>query len=133
MQTDVNIDLKEYFNFSFKSYFSLSYFNQVIPLIICLMQLYGGVLLLIKPTKSNPILALFGVTVLEEVLFSWLGLIVIDFPMPIIILFFCNALLALLIAYSDTINQKRLSLKNGISSLIIGTMINAIAYSYNFL
>jgi hypothetical protein len=90
--------------------------------------LYGGVLLIIKPIKSNPVLALFGFTVLEEIVFSWFGLISIDFPIYIVAIFFSSALLALWIAYSNTINQKHLSLKEGVSSLIMGTLINALSY-----
>ncbi len=128
IQSDLNINIKEYFDYSFKSYFSLSYFNQILPLILCFILLYGGVLLIIKPIKSNPVLALFGFTVLEEIVFSWFGLISIDFPIYIVAIFFSSALLALWIAYSDTINQKHLSLKEGVSSLIMGTLINALSY-----
>jgi len=128
IQSDLNINLKEYFDYSFKSYFSLSYFNQILPLILCFILLYGGVLLIIKPIKSNPVLALFGFTVLEEIVFSWFGLISIDFPIYIVAIFFSSALLALWIAYSNTINQKHLSLKEGVSSLIMGTLINALSY-----
>ena len=128
IQSDLNINLKEYFDYSFKSYFSLSYFNQILPLILCFILLYRGVLLIIKPIKSNPILALFGFTVLEEIVFSWFGLISINFPIYIVVIFFSSALLALWIAYSDTINQKHLSLKEGVSSLITGTLINALSY-----
>jgi len=128
LQTDVNTDLKEYFDFSLKSYFSLSYFSQVLPLIICLILLYGGLLLLVKPTRSNPILAVFGFAVLEEIVFSWFGIISINFPTYIVAIFFSSALLALWIAYSDTINQKHLSLKEGVSSLILGTIITAFSY-----
>jgi len=128
IQSDLNINLKEYFDYSFKSYFSLSYFNQILPLILCFILLYGGVLLIIKPIKSNPVLALFGFTVLEEIVFSWFGLISINFPIYIVVIFFSSALLALWIAYSDTINQKHLSLKEGVSSLITGTLINALSY-----
>ena len=128
IQSDLNINLKEYFDYSFKSYFSLSYFNQILPLILCFILLYGGVLLTIKPIKSNPVLALFGFTVLEEIVFSWFGLISINFPIYIVVIFFSTALLALWIAYSDTINQKHLSLKEGVSSLITGTLINALSY-----
>lgn len=130
--TDLSFSLTEYFDYSFKAYFSLSYFNQILPLILCLVLLYGGLLLIIKPTKSNPVLALFGFTVLEEIVFSWFGLISIDFSVYIIVIFFSSALLALWVAYSDTINQKRLSLREGISSFISGTIINAIII-YNFL
>tara|TARA_B110001452_G_scaffold264083_1_gene266497 strand:- start:3081 stop:3542 length:462 start_codon:yes stop_codon:yes gene_type:complete len=128
IQSDLNINIKEYFDYSFKSYFSLSYFNQILPLILCFILLYGGVLLIIKPIKSNPVLALFGFTVLEEIVFSWFGLISIDFPIYIVAIFFSSALLALWIAYSNTINQKHLSLKEGVSSLIMGTLINALSY-----
>lgn len=130
IQTDLNINLKEYFDYSFKSYFSFSYLNQILPLILCFILLYGGVLLIIKPIKSNPVLALFGFTVLQEIVFSWFGLISIDFPIYIVLIFFSSALLALWIAYSDIINQKPLSIKEGISSLIMGTLINALSFYY---
>ena len=127
VQSDLNINLKEYFDSTLKSYFSLSYFNQILPLILCLILLYGGVLLIIKPKKSNPILALFGFTVLEEFMLGWFGIISIDYPTYIVVIFFSCALLTLWIAYSDTINQKRLSLREGITSLIMGTIINAFS------
>ena len=126
-ESGINTNLNEYFDFSFKSYFSLSYFNQILPLIICLILLYGGILLLVKPTKSNPILAAFGFAVLEEIVLSWFGIISINFPTYIVVIFFASALLALWIAYSDTINQKHLSLKEGVSSLILGTTITAFS------
>ena len=126
-ESGINTNLKEYFDFSFKSYFSLSYFNQILPLITCLILLYGGILLLVKPTKSNPILAVFGFAVLEEIVLSWLGITSINFPTYIVVIFFSSALLALWIAYSDSINQKHLSLKEGVSSLILGTTITAFS------
>jgi hypothetical protein len=106
IQSYLNINLKEYFDYYFKSYFSLSYFNQILTLILYFILLYGGVLLIIKPIKSNLVFALFGFTVLEEIVFSWFGLISIDFPIYIVVIFFSSALLALWVAYSDTINQK---------------------------
>jgi hypothetical protein len=106
IQSYLNINLKEYFDYYFKSYFSLSYFNQILTLILYFILLYGGVLLIIKPIKPNLVLALFGFTVLEEIVLSWFGLISIDFPIYIVVIFFSSALLALWVAYSDTINQK---------------------------
>jgi hypothetical protein len=128
INSDLSIDFKEYFDFSLKSYFSLEYLMQITPLIICLILLYGGILLIIKPSKSNPVLALFGFTVLEEIVFSWFDIIAIGFPAYVVTVFFCCALLSLWIAYSNTINLKRLSLKEGISSLILGTLINVTSY-----
>ena len=128
LNSDLNLDVAGYFDFSLKSYFSLEYLRQVTPLIICLILLYGGILLILKPSKSNPVLALFGFTVLEEVIFSWFDIIAIGFPVVVVALFFCCALLSLWIAYSNTINLKRLSLKEGVSSLILGTLINVFSY-----
>ena len=128
--SNLSIDFKEYFDFSLKSYFSLAFLRQITPLITSLILLYGGILLIIKPSKSNPVLALFGFIVLEEVLFNWLDIITINFPVYIVAVFFCCALLALWIAYSNTINLKRLSFKEGVSSLILGTLINACSYYF---
>ncbi len=130
VQSNLRFDFNDYFDFSLKSYFSLDYLRQITPLVICLILLYGGILLLIKPSKSNPVLALFGFTVLEDVIFSWLGIITINFPTHVVAIFFCCALLALWVAFSNTINLKRLSFKEGVSSLIIGTLINAFSYYF---
>ncbi len=130
IQSDLSISYKEYFDFSFKSYFSLEYLRQITPLVICLILLYGGLLLIIKPSKSNPVLALFGFTVLEEIVFDWLNIITINFPIYVIAVFFCCALLAIWIAYSNKVNLKRLSLKEGVSSLVLGTLINAFSFYF---
>ncbi len=130
IQSNLSIDFKEYFDFSLKSYFSLAYLRQITPLLISLILLYGGILLIIKPSKSNPVLALFGFTVLEEVIFNWLDIITINFPAYVVAIFFCCALLALWIAFSNTINLKRLSFKEGVTSLILGTLINACSYYF---
>lgn len=130
LYSNLNIDLKEYFDLSFKSYFSLSYFNQILPLINCFILLYSGILLITKPKKSNPILALFGFTILEEIVFHWFGIISINFPNYIVAIFFASAILALWIAYSNNINQEKILLKKGIFSLILGTTINAISYGF---
>ncbi len=130
IQSNLSFDFKDYFDFSLKSYFSLAFLRQITPLILCLILLNGGLLLIIKPSKSNPILALFGFTVLEEIVFDWLDIITIDFPIYVTALFFCCALLALWIAYSNRINLKRLSFKEGISSLFLGTLINAFSFYF---
>ncbi len=128
LHSDLSIDFKEYFDFSLKSYFSIEYLRLVTPLIICLILLYGGILLIVKPSKSNAVLALFGFTVLEEIVFSWFGIFPIGFPVYVVAVFFCCAVLSLWIAYSNTINLKRLSLREGVSSLILGTLINVFSY-----
>ena len=130
IQSGISIDFNNYFDFSFKSYFSLEYLRQITPLILCLILLYGGFLLIIKPSKSNPVLALFGFTVVEEIVFNWFGIITINYPVYSIAVFFCSALLALWIAYSNTINSKRLSFKEGVSSIILGTFINLFSYYF---
>ncbi len=130
MQTNLSFDLGEYFSISLKSYFSLDYFSQITPLIINLVLLYGGILLIFKPLKSNPVLALFGFTVLEEVLFNWFGVMSTNYSSYIIIILFCCALLSIRIAYSNKINKKKLSFKEGASSLFLGTLINLSSYYF---
>ncbi len=128
--TDLSLNFNEYFDFSLKSYFSLAYLRQITPLVVCLILLHGGMLLLTKPSKSNPVLALFGFIVMEEVIFNILGIMTIAFSIYIVAVFFCCALLSLWIAYSNTINMKHLSFKEGVSSLILGTLINAFSYYF---
>jgi len=130
MQTDLSFDLSEYFNISFKSYFSLDYLRKITPLIINLILLYGGVLLIFKPLKSNTVLALFGITVIEEALFNWFGVINTNYPIYIVFIFLCCAILSVWIAYSNKINQKRLSFTEGVSSLLLGTLINLSSYYF---
>jgi hypothetical protein len=130
IQSNLSMDFKAYFDLSLKPYFSLEYLRQITPLIHCSILLYGGILLIIKPSKSNPILALFGFTVLEEVVFGWLNIITINFPVYVIAVFCCCALLSFWIAYSNTINLKRLSFKEAVSSLILGTLINAFSFYF---
>jgi len=130
MQSNLSFDLGEYFNLSLKSYFSLNYLRQITPLIINLILLYGGVLLIYRPLKSNPVLALFGFTVLEEALFNWLGVISTNYETYINVVFLCCAILSVWIAYSNKINQKRLSFKEGASSLFLGTLINLASYYF---
>lgn len=128
MQTDLSFDLNEYFNISFKSYFSLDYLRKITPLFINLILLYGGVLLIFKPLKSNTVLALFGITIIEEALFNWLGVISTNYPIYIVVIFLCCAILSVWIAYSSKINNKQLSIKEGASSLLFGTLINLSSY-----
>ncbi len=125
---EFKIDLGTYFDYSLKSYFSLEFIWKIMPLFICAILLYGGLLLIFKPSKSNMVLALFGFTVLEELIFSSLGIISIDFPNYLTALFMCIALLALYIAYSRKVNLQRISFKDGIGSLVIGTLINLSSY-----
>lgn len=114
--------------YTLKSYFSLDYLRKITPLIINLILLYGGILLILKPLKSNTVLALFGITVLEELLFNWFGVISTNYPSSIIVIFLCCAILSVWIAYSNKINQKRLSFYEGASSLFLGTLINLSSY-----
>ncbi len=127
---EFSTDLGTYFDYSLKSYFSLEYFWNITPLIICAILLYGGLLLIFKPSKSNLVLALFGFTVLEEVIFSSLGIISIDFPNYITVLFMCIALFTLYIAYSRKVNLHRLSLKDGLGGLVMGTLFNMSSYYF---
>jgi hypothetical protein len=130
IEENLTLDIKNYFDFSFKSYFSIAFLRRITPLILCFILLYGGFLLLLKPLKSNTVLALFGFTVIEEIVFHWFGIMTIDFSAFIIGLFFCCAILCLFIAYSNQINLKRLSIKEGLSSLLFGTLINAFTFYF---
>ncbi len=129
--SEFNFDLGAYFDYSLKSYFSLEFIWKITPLLICAILLYGGLLLIFKPSKSNLVLALFGFTVLEELFFSSLGIISIDFPYYLTSLFMCIALFALYIAYSSKVNLHRISFKDGLGSLVMGTLINLSSYFFN--
>ncbi len=118
LQTDLEIGLK--------SYLSLDYLMQLTPLIISVMLLAGGVFLIIKHAHAIPALALFGFTALEDIIFNWFGITTSYLPIYAIVVFFCCALIALWIVYSNMFDIKRLSVKEGALALIFGTAVNLL-------
>ncbi len=114
--------LKLNFSIQLQSYFTLEYYMQFAPLIVSMILLFAGIYLYLKKSKTNFTLALFGHTVLEEVLFDWIGLTTCNLPNYVIPIFLLFAIAALWIAYSNTFNLKRLSYKEVIVSLLFGAI-----------
>jgi hypothetical protein len=88
------------------------------------MLLFAGVFVYIKKDNANFALSLFGLTTLEEIFFSWLGLITNYLPAYAIAPFFCCAVITLLIAYSNVFELKRLSISETIFSFLIGAIVS---------
>lgn len=114
--------LKLDFSIQLQSYFTLEYYMQFVSLIVSMMLLFAGIYLYLKKLKTNFTLALFGHTVLEEVLFDWIEITTSNLPIYAIPIFLLFAIVALWFAYSNTFNLKRLSYKEVIVSLLFGAI-----------
>ncbi|BAO74993.1 hypothetical protein WPG_0763 [Winogradskyella sp. PG-2] len=67
-------------------------------------------------------MALFGHSVVEKILFNWLGISNSQYDLYLTIIFLIFGLTAIYIAYTDTFSSKKLSIIETIISLIIGTL-----------
>ena len=104
-------------------YFQIDNYNQFGPLAICVELLIAGYFLFIHHTKANFTLALFGFTVVADVLFNLTGLFTSLVPTYAIILFVICAIVSLWLAFSDTFNLGRISLLEVLGSLILGIAV----------
>ncbi|WP_152611453.1 hypothetical protein [Psychroserpens damuponensis] len=108
--------------YNIESYFDFEYLMSFSPVVISLILLIAGILLFINPAKANLALALFGHAVVEEILFSWLGISNSQYDFYLTIVFLIFGLTAIYIAYTDTFSSEKLSIKEAIISFIIGTL-----------
>lgn len=102
-------------------YLSWEYLMGFWPLMISITLLFGGVYLFRKLSSSNFVLALFGHTASEEILFDWMGFSTTNLPDYAAWIFFVCALIALWLAYANPFHLKPVSLKEAVISLVIGT------------
>ncbi len=108
--------------FNLESYFDFEYLMSFSPVIVSIILLIAGILLFVNPAKANLTLALFGHSVIEEILFNWLGISDSQYDLYLTIIFLIFGLTAIYIAYTDTFSSKKLSIKEAIISFIIGTL-----------
>ncbi len=116
------------FSIQLKSYFSFSYLMQFMPLVISPMLLIGGFMLIKRLPNTNFILALIVMDILELAFCDWVGLINSNLPAWAMMLFFCMALGAIWISYSNSFNLKRLSLKDIALSIVFGTLLSLFSF-----
>lgn len=102
-------------------WFSPSYYLQFIPLYIAVALLISGVLVAVRFAGVNFYLAIFGHATSEEILFSWLGWTTTPLPSYAVYLFFPLSLLALLVAYSNVLKAKRVSVLEAMFGVIFST------------
>jgi hypothetical protein len=108
--------------FNLESYFDFEYLMSFSPVIVSIILSIAGILLFVNPAKANLALALFGHSVIEEILFNWLGISDSQYDLYLTIIFLVFGLAAIYIAYTDTFSSKKLSIKEAIISFIIGTL-----------
>lgn len=108
--------------YNLESYFDFEYLMSFSSVVVSIILLIAGILLFVNPAKANLALALFGHSVVEEILFNWLGISDSQYDLCLTIIFLIFGLTAIYIAYTDTFSSKKLSIKEAIISFIIGTL-----------
>ena len=97
-----------------------AYYSQFFPIAVSVMLFLCGVFLTFQRSKANFNLAVFGHTASEEALFHWLGLTRSSLPVWVMWLFFILSMLTLWIAYSNVLQQKRLSVGEALFGIVFG-------------
>ena len=105
-------------------WFTPAYYTRFLPLYIAVTLLLSGLFIFGRCSQANLYLAIFGHTASEEILFSWIGLSVTPLPLFAVIVFAPLSIVALWMAYANTLKQKRLS---------IGEAVFGIALSIAFI
>ncbi len=115
--------LKIEFPVGLEAYFTKAYYSQFGPLALCVELLIAGIHLFNSTTKTNFALALFGFTVLLDVVFNVLGIFSSLLPMYATVPFLGCALLSLWLAFTDTFMLGRISIIGAVISFILGNIV----------
>ncbi|MGB1307589.1 MAG: hypothetical protein ACPG6B_01665 [Oceanihabitans sp.] len=118
----INFIVNSKLTYNLESYFDFEYLISLSPVVVSIILLIAGILLFVNPAKANLALALFGHSVVEEILFNWLGISTSQYDIYLTIIFLIFGLTALYIAYTDTFSSNKLSIKEAIISFVIGTL-----------
>lgn len=103
-------------------YFKPQYYLKFSLLIISVMLLNASFLLFKSAKGANLSLAIFGYTVLEEIMFDLLGLTTVNMPLFAYVVLFVCAVPSVWVAHSNTFKTEKLSIKGLIISLVIGAL-----------
>ena len=106
-----------------EDYLKKDYYNQFGPLAIGIELLIAGIYLFLGHSKANFTLALFAFTALLDPFFNMVGLFTSLVPLSAMGLFFCCALLALWLAFSNAFGLGRISFLGAFGSFILGVVI----------
>lgn len=119
------------FSIQLQSWVSFKYYIQFAPYVISIMLLYCGLYLISKNPKSNFALAIFGYTIFEIIVLDWIGIVSNNLGTITTILFGCCAIFALWIAHSNSLNLKRLSWTEVLTSIFIGALESLLLFYLN--
>lgn len=132
--TQVNLSIK------LESWFNQEYWVQFMPLVSSILLLISGILAFLERPNANFTLAVFGHTVSEQIVFSWLGLTDIgsslleliglksfNYPEHAILWFFGLSLISLCIAYSNVLKLRPVSLGEAMIGIATGVGLSFIA------
>lgn len=114
------------YSYQLLSYFSPEYLSQFVPPIIGILFFLSGFYLLRSHAKTNLLLALFGHSATEELIFSWIGLKATQLPGYSVWVVFILALLALYLGYSNTFNFNKLSYKDAVYGILTGIVVSLL-------
>lgn len=120
--------LKIEFPTGLEAYFTKEYYSQFGPLAICIELLIAAIYLFNRNTKTNFVLALFGFTVLLDIIFNLIGLFSSLLPIYATVPFLGCALLCLWLAFTDTFKLGRISIIGALISFVLG---NAVELFFN--
>ncbi|WP_139059063.1 hypothetical protein [Polaribacter reichenbachii] len=115
----INFIVNSKLTYHLESYFDFDYLMSFSPVVISIILLIAGILLFINPAKANLALALFGHSVVEEILFNWLEISDSQYDLFLTITFLIFGLTALYIAYTDTFSSNKLSIKKPLLVLLL--------------
>lgn len=116
-----------HFSIQLQDWFSMRYLAQFTPIIISAIFLTCSIFLLLKHTKTNAVLALFGHGVSEEIAFSWFGLTSTQLPSYAIIPLFGCSIIALWLAYSNRLKLKPVSVGDAALGIMTGIMFSLLS------
>lgn len=104
-------------------WFTPKYYSQFVPIAVSVMLLVSGAFLLLDHAKANFNLAVFGHAASEEALFHWIGLTSSSLPGWTLWVFFLLSVVTLVIAYTNVLEQKRLSVGEALFGIIFGAVL----------
>ena len=122
----VSISLLVYFLWTtqirveFTTYFKPEYYLKFSLLIISAMLFNAAILLFRNAKGTNLALAIFGYTVVEEILFDLIGVTAVNMPLFAYIVLFICAVPCIWIAHSNLYKTEKLSIKELMIGLVIG-------------
>lgn len=111
-------------------YFEKSYYGQFGPLAICVELFIAGLMVFKKGPKANFALALFGFTIIADVIFNLAGLFVSNIPLVAVVALSICGLVALYMAFTNAFNLGKISWLNAVWSFALG---NAVELFFNYL